>query len=181
MSSSSKGETQQQAQSTYIAEKRKVLMALANTVTKNVVKGSMRKAQLQNRAVLKVAKEPSPASLLHAQATPSAQRTVSQQQGHCSQDVSKGVSNPVMATASGNDNGGTEQISPGEAQSHRHELSCPMPSLSSQGPALSSARPVSGKQELVGCSRKRPASADTKLRSQAKEGIASCVIAADVG
>ena len=93
VSSSSKGETQQQAQSTYIAEKRKVLMALANTFTMNVVKSSMRKAQLQNRAVLKVAKEPSPASLLDAQATPSTQLTVSQQQGYSSQIVSNGVSN----------------------------------------------------------------------------------------
>ena len=85
-----------------------------------------------------------------------------------------------MAIASGNDNGGMEQISLGEAQFHLREPCCPMPSCSSQGPAQSSARSVSGKQELVGCSRKRPASADTKLRPQAKKGNASCVIAADL-
>ena len=180
VSSSSKAETLQQAQSTYIAEKRKVLIALAKSVTTNVVKSSMRKAQLQNRAVLKVAKEPSAASLLHAQATTSAQRTVSQQQGHLLQDVSNGFSNPVMAIASGNDNGGMEQISLGEAQFHLRELSCPTPSYSSQGPALSIARLVSGKQDLVGCSLKRPASVVTKRRSQAKKGIVRCDPASDV-
>ena len=39
VSSSSKGETQQQAQDFYIAEKHKVLIALANIVTKKVVEG----------------------------------------------------------------------------------------------------------------------------------------------
>ena len=157
-----------------------MLIALAKSVTTNVVKGSMRKAQVQNRAVLKAAKEPSPASLLDALATPSTQLTVSQQQGYPSQIVSKGVSNHVMAIESRNDNGGMEQISLVEAQLHLREPRRPMPSCSSQGPALSSARSVSGKQELVGCSLKRPASVVTKRRSQAKKRIVRCHPASDV-
>ena len=96
LSSSSKVETLQQAQSTYIAEKRKVLIALANSVTTNVPKGSLRKSQLQKRAVLKAAKESSPASLLDALGSPSTQLTVSQQEGHSSQIVSKGRQHPCI-------------------------------------------------------------------------------------
>ena len=108
LSSSSRVETLQQAQSTYIAEKRKVLIALANSVTTNVPKGSLRKSQLQKRAVLKAAKESSPASLLDALVSPSTQLTVSQQEGHSSQIVSKGVSIHVSAIVSRSDNGGMD-------------------------------------------------------------------------
>ena len=109
VSSSSKDETQQQAKNTYIAEKRKVLIALANTVTKKVVKGLeaaqcdnthsllMNKEQADARAVLEAAQAAQLASLLHAQAIKEAQRTVFQQQGSCPQDVSKDVCNPSRA------------------------------------------------------------------------------------
>ena len=71
--------------------------------------------------------------------------------------------------ASEEENGGSAQIFPDEAQPQMHELPVLMPSMSSWGPALLSADAVFGKQEVEGRSRKRPASADTQLKSQAKK------------
>ena len=141
VSSSSKGETQQQAKNTYIAEKRKVLIALANTGTKKVVK-SLEAAQCDNP-----------------------------------QDVSQDFCNPSMAMsvpggaslAPEEDNGGTEQIFLDRAQPQRHELPLLMPSLSSCGPALPSPDTDVCKKQFGGRTRKRPASAHTKLKPQLKK------------
>ena len=145
VSSSSKGETQQQAKNTYIAEKRKVLIALANTGTKKVVKG-LEAAQCDNpQDVSKDVCNPSMAM-----------------------SVLGGAS-----LAPEEDNGGTEQIFPDRAQPQRHELPVLMPSWSPWGPALPSADTDFCKQEFGGAHSQEARECSHQTEASAKEN--NCV------